>query len=107
MTEVDSRQVSWWPVHEFLTAVLAQANHGPIPAAGSPAWCALPDGDPRKVLALAAAGEHAVLAWEIDQEARADASKTIAAAEDWPAVARCIRAGRGPSYVPRRHKETA
>ena len=41
-----------------------------------------------------------------EQEAAAEASKVIAAAEDWPAVARCIRRGRGPAYIPRR-KESA
>ena len=101
-----SRQMSWWPVHEFLTQVLAQANTGPIPVAGTPAWMALADNDPAKLLALAAAGEHHVLRCEIAQDATADASKTIAAAADWPAVARCIRAGRGNAYIPRR-KESA
>lgn len=99
---MDSRQRAWWPTHEFLTEYLAKANLGGLPVAGTPTWCALADGDPRKLAALAVAGEHHVLRCEIAQEAAADASKAIARSEDWPAVARCIRAGRGPAYVPRR-----
>lgn len=101
-----SRQVSWPEVNRFITEIIKAANAGPLPLAGTPAWCALPDGDPAKLLALADAGQHAVLQWDITQTAAADASKTIAAAEDWPAVARSIRAGRGPAYIPR-HKESA
>lgn len=101
-----SRQVSWWPCHEFITELVAAANIGPLPLAGTPAWLALADTDPKKLLALAEAGSHSVLRWEASQEAAAEASKAIAAAEDWPAVARCIRAGRGAAYIPRR-KESA
>lgn len=102
IASVQSRQVAWWPVHEFLEAARAQANCGPLPLAGTPAWCALADDDLTKLLALADAGQHAVLQWDIAQTAAAEASKTVAAAEDWPAVARCIRAGRGSAYIPRR-----
>jgi hypothetical protein len=87
---VESRSVSWWPVHEFLAAVLAQANEAP-PMAGTPAWRALADSDPAKLLALAVAGEHHVLRMEIGQEALADASKAIAAVADWPAISREVR----------------
>lgn len=102
MTLTGSRQVAWWPVHEFITAVIAQEEAGPLPVTGTPAWCALADDDPRKLLALAAAGEHAVLRWETGQEARAAASRAIAAAADWPGIARAIRAGRGGAYIARR-----
>jgi hypothetical protein len=86
-TRFDSRQVSWWPVHQFLEAVVAQANVGPLPLAGTPGWCALADGDPRKLLALAVAGEHHVLRMETAQEALAEASKAVSAAADWCGVA--------------------
>ncbi|ART69104.1 hypothetical protein BTO20_11370 [Mycobacterium dioxanotrophicus] len=56
-----SQQVSWWPVHQFLESVVAQANYGPLPIAGTPAWQQLADGDPRKLLAVAMSGEHWVL----------------------------------------------
>lgn len=88
---IESRQVSWWPCHEFITAAVAQANYGPLPAAGTPAWCEMADGDPRKLLALAVDGEHHVLRVETAQAARAEASRAIAAAADWSAVAREVQ----------------
>lgn len=81
-----SQQVAWWPVHEFIAAIVANVTELPYP--GTPAWCELADGDPRKLLALAAAGEHHILRVETAQEARAEASKAIAAATNWPQVAR-------------------
>lgn len=101
-----SRQVSWPEVNRFITEVVKAANLGPLPLAGSPAWCALPDDSMEKLIALADAGQHAVLQWDIAQETRAQAAKTIATAEDWPHIARCIRSGRGPAYVPK-SKESA
>jgi len=67
------------------------AQAGTLPDAGTPAWAALADADPRKLLALAVEGEHIVLHREIRQEALAEASKDIAAAADWPAVGREIQ----------------
>ncbi|WP_082960621.1 MULTISPECIES: DUF2742 domain-containing protein [unclassified Mycobacterium] len=90
-TAGSSRQAAWWPCHEFLEAVLAQANVGPLPHAGTPAWCALGAEDPRKLLALAVAGEHHVLRVETAQTACADASRAISATADWAAVSREIR----------------
>jgi hypothetical protein len=86
-----SRQVSWWDTHEYLDAYLAQANLGPIPAAGTPAWRELDDSDPRKLLALAVAGEHHILRTEVAQSAMADASRAVSAAADWGQVAREVR----------------
>ncbi|TXI63308.1 DUF2742 domain-containing protein [Mycolicibacterium mageritense] len=97
-----SQQVSWWPVHEFLEAAVNQANYGPLPAAGTPAWCALADGDPRKLLSLAVSGEHWALRTEIAQERLAEAGRDVAGAEDWSAVSRRIAQGRGDRYIPRR-----
>lgn len=95
-----SQQRAWWPVHQFLEALVAQANYGPIPAAGTPLWCALSDGDPRKLLAVAIDGEHHVLRMETAQEQQAEASKVIAAAVDWTQISRDIR-HRSGVYVPR------
>ena len=102
----ESRQVSWWPVHEFIEAAVAQANYGPLPNAGTPAWCALSDGDPRKLLALAVAGEHHVLRTETTQEIWAEAAKSIAGSQEWANVrddsrrhAQAIRSG---AFIPRR-----
>lgn len=97
-----SQQVSWWPVHEFVDAVVQQANCGPIPAAGTPAWCALSDGDPRKLLAVAVGGEHHVLRIETAQETAAETSKAIAAATDWSRIARDIHQRRTSGYMSRR-----
>lgn len=81
-----SREVQWWPVHQFLEAAVAQANTA-IPTAGTPAWDALSDGDPRKLLSLAIAGEHHVLRTQIGQEIRAQAAEQVWAGEDWSQVA--------------------
>lgn len=87
---VESQQVSWFEVHDFVAAAVAQANIGPLPTAGTPAWCALADGDPRKLLAVAAAGSHHVLRVETAQTALTEASRDVSAAEDWSAVSREI-----------------
>ncbi|OKH65399.1 hypothetical protein EB73_21915 [Mycobacterium sp. SWH-M3] len=97
-----SQQVSWWPVHEFLEAVVNQANYGTLPTAGTPAWQALADGDPRKLLALAVSGEHWALRTEIAQERLAEAGREVAEAADWSALAQQIRNGRGTAYIPRK-----
>lgn len=86
MSTFESKAVAWWPVHQFITELVAHQQN--MPAAGTPAWSALGDGDPRKLLALAVAGEHHVLRMETAQEARAEASKAISQAADWKAVAR-------------------
>lgn len=91
MTPTESRQVSWEPVHAFLEAVVAQANAGPLPWPGTPSWCAMSDGDPRKLLALAAFGEHHVLRVEAAQNALAEASRSISAAADWTQLSQTAR----------------
>ncbi|MFV8233697.1 DUF2742 domain-containing protein [Mycolicibacterium fortuitum] len=95
-----SQQASWWPVHEFVTALAGQANN--LPPAGTPSWCALSDSDPRKLLALALAGEHHVLRVETAQAAMADASREISRAADWSAMAQRIRNRNRSAYIPRR-----
>lgn len=103
MAGIDSRTVSWWPVHEFIAAVLAQADTAP-PAAGTPAWLALADNDPAKLLAVAVAGEHHVLRVEIAQEGLAQASKEISASAQYISENHrlTMHRERGTSYVPRR-----
>ncbi len=98
----DSQQVAWWPVHEFLTAMLDQANTGPLPWAGTPAWCELADSDPRKLLALAQFGEHHALRIETMQTAQAAASREISAAANWSALAQRIRNRASSPYITRR-----
>jgi hypothetical protein len=101
-SQVASQQVSWWSAHVFIEAVVQQANYPTIPDAGTPAWCALADDDPRKLLALAVAGDHHVLRVETAQQAAADASKAVASAADWPGVARSVGRRRCAAYIPRR-----
>lgn len=88
-----SQEVSWWATHMFVTELVAQANTA-LPWAGTPAWRALDDADPRKLLALAVAGEHHVLQVEIGQEARAQAAEDVHGGEDWTEVARQVQRRR-------------
>jgi hypothetical protein len=97
---VGSRQVSWYETNQFIEAAVAQANVGPLPWAGTPEWCAMADGDPRKLLALAVAGEHHVLRVEVAQTSQAEASRAVSAAADWPKVAREFT-GRDEFYAAR------
>lgn len=80
--------------------MLTQANAGPLPWAGTPAWCQLSDRNPRKLLSLAVAGVHHMLRVETAQAAIADASREISAAANWPAIAGQIRA-RAEFYATR------
>ncbi|MGF2945832.1 DUF2742 domain-containing protein [Mycobacterium sp. Lab-001] len=84
-----SRAVSWWSVHEFVSAVLNQVDGWPM--AGTPAWCSLAHDDPAKWAALLDAAQHHALRLELNQEGRADASKAVSSAVDWPKVSQEIR----------------
>ncbi|MEY8015251.1 DUF2742 domain-containing protein [Mycobacterium servetii] len=86
-----SQQVSWYETHEFMQALLAQANCGPLPWPGTPSWCELADGDPRKLLSLAAFGVHNALRVETAQAALAEASRAVSAAADWPKISQEVR----------------
>lgn len=88
-----SQEVSWWATHVFITELVAQANTT-LPWAGTPAWRALDDADPRKLLSLALAGEHHVLRIESGQQAIAEAGEAISAAEDWSQVAQQVQRRR-------------
>jgi hypothetical protein len=67
--------------------------------AGTPAWCALGDTDPRKVAALFDAAQHWALRVETCQIASIRGlcdscpavSRDISAAEDWVAIAQYIK----------------
>jgi Protein of unknown function (DUF2742) len=86
---VASQQVSWWSVRELIIPVLNQVNDWPT--LGTPAWCSLAHDDPRKWAALLDAAQHHALRLELNQEARADASKAVSGAVDWPRVSQEIR----------------
>ena len=81
MSAVESQQVSFWSVHEFVQKYLDTAGH--YPAAGTPAWCELAPSDRRKWAALLAAAEHHALRVETAQEAHAQASRDVSSAADW------------------------
>ncbi len=101
-----SRQVNWYEVYRFAERWASAngqhvvGNHALIP--GTPQWCALPDDDARKLLALILGGVREALSNDIHQAAMAEASRQIANSENWSAVARRTRNGRGDSYIPRK-----
>jgi len=80
-----SLEVAFWPVHVFVQQRIGQLDN--IPMLGTPAWFALADDDPRKEAAVLDGGRHWALRLELNQEALAQASKDVAAAVDWKAVA--------------------
>ena len=91
-----SQQVSWWDVHQFVQAL----DLPPLPFPGTPAWQHASDAV--KAMACIAAAEHYALLLDTRQERLADASKQIAAATDWAAVARNITRRNSGIYIPRR-----
>ncbi len=95
-----SQQVSWLPVYEFVLALIAHPEG--LPFIGTPAWQNLDDSDPDKALACIAAAPHYALTLDTRQAQLADASKQIAAAANWAAVARNITRRESGIYIPRR-----
>lgn len=95
MSAVDSRQVSWWSVHEFVSAAIQHADISSWPTAGTPSWCALANGDPRKLAAVLVDGEHWALRIDTEQEHLAEAAKAVCqsvkeldAPTTWSAIAK-------------------
>lgn len=80
--------------------MLNRGNVGPLPWPGTPSWCELADGDPRKLLALAQFGVHHALRIETAQQAGAEASKAMSNALNWSEVSRQTQRRRG-AYIPR------
>lgn len=91
-----SQQVSWWDVHQFVQAL----DLPPLPFPGTPAW--QHTSDAVKALACIAAAPHYALLLDTRQEHLAAASKAIAAAENWAAVARNITRRESGIYIPRK-----
>ncbi len=94
MNALDSRSLAWLPVHDYATRLAAQLGvdlTDRLPYPGTLSWLALDDGSPIKKAALLLAASQRVLHLEVGQEARAEASKAVAAAADWPAIAGEIR----------------
>jgi hypothetical protein len=76
------------------------------PAAGTPAWVALPDNDHRKIAALMHAALNWVISQDLAQDAEYEASQAISVCEDWRAVANTLRrrskAIADGAYIPRK-----
>lgn len=81
MSELASRQVAWWPVHEYVIEHLAEQSDWPL--IGTPEWCALPDDDPRKMASVLDAAQHYALYLDGKGEALAEASTAVSTAQDW------------------------
>ena len=81
-----SAAVSWWSLHEHVAPFLERV--GSWPMVGSVEWQQLADDDPRKLAAIFDAAQHHALRVETAQEARAEASRAIASAADWPKIGR-------------------
>lgn len=91
---LSSRTLVWLPVHRYaagLAALLGVDLGDRLPYPGTISWLDLPDGSPVKKAALLLAASHHVLRLEIEQEAKAEASKAVAASADWPAIAREVQ----------------
>jgi hypothetical protein len=71
---------------------------------GTPAWVSLDDHDPQQRLIKWAAaldgGQHWALRLDLNQEARAEASRAVAGAADWTQIGRDIHA-RNDFYAAR------
>jgi hypothetical protein len=99
MSGLESQQVSWLSVHEWVAPRLERVGRWPI--LGSPAWVLLDDRNPVKWAAVLDGGQHHALRLELNQEALAEASRDICAATDWRAIATGMHRRHGV-YIPRR-----
>lgn len=96
-------------VRDYVQRLVGNAG-GPAPAAGSPEWVALADGDRTKLIAVLTAGTRAILEESIAaiddrRQAAKDAALEVAQAADWTAVAKQVRdrdqALRSGAYIGR------
>ena len=98
-----SREVCWWAVHLFVERQIESVDDWPL--AGSPAWVALDDADPRKLASVLSAGRHWALRIETAQAASIAASHAISSGENWALAAQRIRtraeAERSGGYIAR------
>lgn len=89
------QSVSWTTVLEFVER--CGVNPATVLLAGTPVWDQLPDDHPDKLGAVLAAGVHWALRLDLNQGARADASRAISASANW----RTYRP-RGAAFIPRK-----
>jgi hypothetical protein len=92
MSDLGSRQVHWWFVHEYVEPILTDV--GSWPMVGTWEWYDLADDDPRKLAAIYDAAQHWALRVDSCQEAYADAGSEISSAADWSRIAQYLRTER-------------
>lgn len=106
------KELDWSAVRDFLyrrpvvPTTTTISKPVVLPTAGTPAWAALDDDDPRKSAALIVAGsrwvlEHNLELLDDERFARKAAAVEIAQAKDWARVAQQIR-GRDAAYIERK-----
>ncbi|MDQ1307869.1 MAG: hypothetical protein QG671_3703 [Actinomycetota bacterium] len=95
---MQSRTVDWWSVHLYVEPTLDEV--GSWPMVGSLLWQHLPTDDPAKLAAIFDAAQHWALRVDTCQAQLAEASRDIAAAADWPKIARNAIQRQG-IYIPR------
>jgi hypothetical protein len=85
-------------VHRYVQPLLAHV--GSWPMAGTTTWAGLADDHPAKLVALYNAARRHALRVDTAQTALAEASRAIAAAVNWSAIAREAQRRR-QIYIPR------
>ncbi|WP_199253861.1 DUF2742 domain-containing protein [Mycolicibacterium mengxianglii] len=87
----NSQQVSFYEVTKFVDEQLSRSRENASwPMVGSPAWAVLDDYDPAKWAAILDAARHWALRLEANQTAWCDASRAVAAANDWGGTASSV-----------------
>ncbi|GJN99522.1 hypothetical protein NJB18091_30090 [Mycobacterium marinum] len=74
---ITARQTCWLAVHDLVAPILDSVGSWPL--LGSPEWCSLPASSARKWAAILDGGQHHALRLELGQQARAEASRAVAA----------------------------
>jgi hypothetical protein len=88
---ISSSQVDWWAVREYFLRIAEGLGISEYPAAGTPAWCALNDNDPAKMIAALDYAQHHALRVDTAQEARSGASRDVSRALNWSAAAKWLQ----------------
>ncbi len=102
----ESREVSWWHVHQRLHPTAVRLARGEtVPLLGTPAWVDLDPADRLSIAAVYRAAEWWALQQQAQQTRLIDASHNVAEGTDWGVEARLIRqradALRSGAYITR------
>ena len=89
---VSSQQVRWFDFHLWCARWLDTVDHFPL--AGTTAWFALPDDDPKKKTAVLFAASCHVQRMEAAQEAECEASHAVSAGAPWGQIAQRVQSRR-------------